>query len=39
MTDRNPKADPAARTAPTRTISLWFGNIMGNVVWNVNEII
>jgi hypothetical protein len=37
MTDRNPKGIPAARTALARTVSLYFGDIMGNAVWDVNE--
>jgi hypothetical protein len=37
MIDRNPKGIPAARMAPTRTISLYFADIMENAVWDVNE--
>jgi hypothetical protein len=37
MIDRDQKADPATRMVPTKTISLWLVDIMGNAVWNVNE--
>lgn len=39
MIDRIPKVVPAAQTVQTKMALFDFAHIMGNAVWDVNEII